>query len=1562
MLNNDLSAGGALTAILNTKPVHGVLTLNATGSFTYKLSATNHYTGIDTFTYRAYDDTLTSNPITVTIVITPVNDPPTLNSIPDMAVEPSAAQQTIALTGLGPGDAYEHEAITITAQSTNTALIPNPIVSYANPNVTGTLRFTPVANQTSLATIVVTVTDGLANTVRKFAVNVWPLGGPFAYVAMGNDGLSIVNLTNPTQPHIASVLDTPGVANDVVVSGTYAYVADGSNGLVVVDVNSPLSPQIVGRRATASNALAVALIGRYAFVADGYAGVTMIDVMTPTAPTLVNTTNTPDYASNITTNGRYLYVTDKTGGLRIFDTQAPTGQAAACDSSGHCATTAVATATTVVAVNQSEMAEATLMTDTITTGVSILDAPLVLTSTSELTITGRAFSELSSLQTLTITVDGNVINTQDWATDEVSETLWSALWTPTGLTDGAHELRAEVLTWAGGGTAGDTAEDALEITLDTLPPQIGLDSHVLLGDAYHAPGQLDLSGLVTDTAGVQSVQVTFNGDTYNALVTGNAWHTTLALNELPDGATYIVTLQATDLGGNATQVDDSIIVDAAPPTNADLTLSEGGNNLAPGTTIRTLSPTLTLDWTPASDGSGVQSYLVDWITSITSTQTSVEVTQYPTRTSTYEPGEGQAVWARVDSIDVYGQASSQTTGPVYLDTPRTPDYVALNYSDWQDSGCSLIGVDRRIERGASGKAALNAEQKLFATWSNDNLRLAWTGANWDEDGDLFIYLDTQPGGTTTAFNPYIDATPDTVIHLPGVTPTSTVSALAADYLVWVRDANTALLLQWQGTDWEYVETLSSDQYLYRKDVNDGQTDLSVPFTSIGITQPDSAALQLVAFATEESTLRLWAVMPNANPVNSDQVVATGVYAGDAQTFALSRAYQWSNVGAGVCPNGSDGTSQPYADVDAHVSLTADPIGASYSFLGDNLFWLWELLAGDRTADVTSAFDFMSADHPRVGANQTITYTIEYRNDGTATAHNVEADLSALYALQLNGPSTLVLGDVAPGQIVTATFSGHINLSTNPLAWAAVAVNVYDAGHPRSGAPLDRLWVDHQVDRSAPEFLGLLAPDGVIAPQQIALTGYAYDESSIPLLTLNVSGQSPINCLDAVSAAGQWACMLDATGRADGDVLNLSLQATDVFGQVSTATNPQPIIVDAVPPTVTIDLAQNQIVNGASLNLSGSAMDNYGLDRVEVCTDDAVCSNATLQLTDTTGVQVYDDAPENGLAIDSITTCGGGEIVRTFNVAESFAIGSVRVGFNATHADRDEVRVDLSGPSGTSVRLLADDGLSGTHLQNYSVMLFDAAPQSYASRSDDDVTRGFDRQARPYQPLRAFNGESSVGTWTLHICDTNPAANDGQYQRSQLILEPQAALQLAHDGQWSHMLSTPSQEDYVAHTLSVYGIDRAGNRATEAAQLTYIVDNVAPVVTVTQLVNSAPLTYSLPVLNIAATDGNGVAQVLVFVDAPNTAYTTLAIRDGDGWRFDLPASAIGTYRLTLSVYDNAGNVAVAGAYEVNITGPLPYAAFLPIVAYNYVDRSYVVFLPVVAQNYAVTQTKQWLSDR
>jgi VCBS repeat-containing protein len=66
VLANDTDVDGpALSASLVTGPANGTLTLNAIGSFNYVPNA--NFFGTDSFTYRASDGSLSSEPVTVTI-------------------------------------------------------------------------------------------------------------------------------------------------------------------------------------------------------------------------------------------------------------------------------------------------------------------------------------------------------------------------------------------------------------------------------------------------------------------------------------------------------------------------------------------------------------------------------------------------------------------------------------------------------------------------------------------------------------------------------------------------------------------------------------------------------------------------------------------------------------------------------------------------------------------------------------------------------------------------------------------------------------------------------------------------------------------------------------------------------------------------------------------------------------------------------------------------------------------------------------------------------------------------------------------------------------------------------------------------------------------------------------------------------------------------------------------------------------------------------------------------------------------------------------------------------
>jgi uncharacterized delta-60 repeat protein len=76
VLGNDADPDtDPITAVLVSQPAKGTVALNPDGSFTY--TPNPNATGADAFTYKVNDGTADGNTVTVSLTITPVNDPPT---------------------------------------------------------------------------------------------------------------------------------------------------------------------------------------------------------------------------------------------------------------------------------------------------------------------------------------------------------------------------------------------------------------------------------------------------------------------------------------------------------------------------------------------------------------------------------------------------------------------------------------------------------------------------------------------------------------------------------------------------------------------------------------------------------------------------------------------------------------------------------------------------------------------------------------------------------------------------------------------------------------------------------------------------------------------------------------------------------------------------------------------------------------------------------------------------------------------------------------------------------------------------------------------------------------------------------------------------------------------------------------------------------------------------------------------------------------------------------------------------------------------------------------------
>ncbi|MFO7670718.1 MAG: T9SS type A sorting domain-containing protein [Bacteroidales bacterium] len=105
--------------------------------------------------------------------------PPTIQQVGDMLLPLDAGPQTVSLQGISNGG-DPGQSISVSAASDNPELIPSLSVTYASPDATGILSFTPAAGQKGEATITVTVRDDgiLENeTMISFRVLVMEYGG-----------------------------------------------------------------------------------------------------------------------------------------------------------------------------------------------------------------------------------------------------------------------------------------------------------------------------------------------------------------------------------------------------------------------------------------------------------------------------------------------------------------------------------------------------------------------------------------------------------------------------------------------------------------------------------------------------------------------------------------------------------------------------------------------------------------------------------------------------------------------------------------------------------------------------------------------------------------------------------------------------------------------------------------------------------------------------------------------------------------------------------------------------------------------------------------------------------------------------------------------------------------------------------------------------------------------------------------------------------------------------------------------------------------------------------------
>jgi VCBS repeat-containing protein len=167
--DTDVGDQALLTALIETSPVNGTLTLNSNGTFTYIHNGSENFT--DSFTYIPFDGKGYGTAVLVSITVTPTNDPPV--AYPDNITIGLGGTATILTNGgnsvlLNDLDS-DGDVLTVTVVSTPTygTLVLNPggTFSYVQNGVmNGGDSFTYKANDGLLDSNTVSVNIDLTCT------------------------------------------------------------------------------------------------------------------------------------------------------------------------------------------------------------------------------------------------------------------------------------------------------------------------------------------------------------------------------------------------------------------------------------------------------------------------------------------------------------------------------------------------------------------------------------------------------------------------------------------------------------------------------------------------------------------------------------------------------------------------------------------------------------------------------------------------------------------------------------------------------------------------------------------------------------------------------------------------------------------------------------------------------------------------------------------------------------------------------------------------------------------------------------------------------------------------------------------------------------------------------------------------------------------------------------------------------------------------------------------------------------------------------------------------------
>lgn len=143
------------------------------------------------------------------------------------------------------------------------------------------------------------------------------------YIAQGEGGLLIVNITDPANPQIVSQTteNVRGYSSKIAMKDSAVYLAAGTFGVSVVNAANPDTPFVTVSNLGMKPARDFYILGNFIFTAVSEQGVNIADISYPTEPDIRGGLTTVGYAYGLTTSAdsNYLFAACGEMGMSIYD-------------------------------------------------------------------------------------------------------------------------------------------------------------------------------------------------------------------------------------------------------------------------------------------------------------------------------------------------------------------------------------------------------------------------------------------------------------------------------------------------------------------------------------------------------------------------------------------------------------------------------------------------------------------------------------------------------------------------------------------------------------------------------------------------------------------------------------------------------------------------------------------------------------------------------------------------------------------------------------------------------------------------------------------------------------------------------------------------------------------------------------------------------------------------------------------------------------------------------------------------------------------------------------------